>query len=229
MSVDWTRLLRGLGVLAWALFFDYLWLSGHASTYVGPRTTWVVTFGAITLTVVAVLYLSGVRSRHPGQPPGAAEVGRLGIVVTPLLLAAMAPAVSLGAQAVDQKRSAEGKAALARLPARDDLRLYELAAARTNEEWAIERGIVDGVPVRFDGFVSRTGKDGTITLSRFLATCCAADAMPYSLPVKASADVRFETNDWVEVRGAVKTGGRLKLYVVADSIDAIERPVNPYG
>jgi uncharacterized repeat protein (TIGR03943 family) len=229
MSLDWTRLLRGIGILAWALFFDYLWLSGHANAYVGPRTTWVVTFGAITLTVVAILYLSGVRTRAAAQTPRASEAGRLGIVVAPILLAAMAPAVSLGAQAVGQKRSAEGKAALTRLKAYGDIRLYELAAARTNPEWATERGIVPDLHVRFDGFISRRAADGTLIVSRFLASCCAADAVPYSLAVTSDVEVPFKLNDWVQISGVVKTGGKHKLYVAADSIDATDRPLNPYG
>jgi hypothetical protein len=50
MRLDWTRLIRGLALLAWALFFDFLWLTDRGSLYVGPRTTWVVAFGGITLT-----------------------------------------------------------------------------------------------------------------------------------------------------------------------------------
>ena len=100
MRLDPTRLLRGLGLLAWALFFDYLWLAGEAPTYIGPRTTWVVTFGAITLTFVALLYLASTVSRRPGTPLTVGEVGRLGVIVAPLILAVMAPAVTLGAQAV---------------------------------------------------------------------------------------------------------------------------------
>ena len=69
MRLDWTRLLRGVALLSWALFFDWLCLSGRSSLYVGPRTTWVVTFGAITLTAAAVLYLLSVRSREPAKAP----------------------------------------------------------------------------------------------------------------------------------------------------------------
>jgi uncharacterized repeat protein (TIGR03943 family) len=230
MTLDWTRLLRGLGVAAWAGFFDYLWISGHANAYVGPRTTWVVTFGALTLTVVAAVYLAGVRSTQPAQTPRAAEVGRLGIVIAPIVLAAMAPAVGLGAQAVGQKRAAEGKAAIARLKApRGDIRLYELAAARTNPKWATDNGIVKGLEVRFDGFIFEPAKNGTVVLSRFLATCCAADAVPYSITVTSDVDVPFKRNQWVKVSGVVQTGGKRKLYVAAHSIDAIDRPLNPYG
>jgi uncharacterized repeat protein (TIGR03943 family) len=228
MRLDWTRLLRGLALLAWAVFFDWLWLSDRASLYVGPRTTWVVTFGAITLTAAALLYLSGVPTREPGKAPKASELGRLGVIVAPLIFAVMAPAVTLGAQAVDRKRSADG-AALAKRLAEDggDLRLYELAAAASNSEWAKLRGIEPGMKVVFDGFVSRTERDGTLELSRFMATCCAADAVPYSIDVELPENVAsFDENDWVRVRGTV--GPRRKT-VVATSIEPTERPLDAYG
>jgi uncharacterized repeat protein (TIGR03943 family) len=230
MRIDWTRLLRALAVTAWAAFFDYLWLSGHATAYVGPRTEWVVTFGAITLTLVALVLLAGVPRREPSAPPRAAEVGRLGIIVAPIVLAAMAPAVSLGAQAVDQKSSADGAASLTRLRDYDgEIRLYELAAAAFDRDWGLERGIEPGLKVEFDGFVSRTRKDGVIRLSRFMATCCAADAMPYSIDVEVPEQPAWKKNTWLRVRGTVAATSDKPVYVVGDSLEEIERPIDAYG
>jgi uncharacterized repeat protein (TIGR03943 family) len=231
MRLDPTRLLRGLGLLAWALFFDYLWLAGKASTYVGPRTTWVVTFGAITLTMAALLHLVSTVSRRPGTPLSAAEVGRIGVIVAPLILAAMAPAVTLGAQAVGQKRTADGATSLARLGDYDgEIRLYELAAAAFDKKWAAQRGIKAGLKVQFDGFVSRPARNGQMELSRFMATCCAADAVPYSIQVKAPADaLDFQANQWVLVRGTVTADPKRTYVITADKIDATDRPANPYG
>ncbi len=42
MRMDWGCVIRGVSLLAWAGFFDWLWLSGRAGDYVGPRTAWVV-------------------------------------------------------------------------------------------------------------------------------------------------------------------------------------------
>jgi uncharacterized repeat protein (TIGR03943 family) len=228
MTVDWTRLLRGLALLAWAAFFDWLWLSGRASLYVGPRTTWVVVFGSITLTAAALLYLASVPSRRPSAPPKAIELGRLGVIVAPILLAIMAPAVSLGAQAVEQKRGAHGEALAKRLATDgEEVRLYELAAAKDNPGWAKLRGIEVGMPVEFDGFVSRSASGGTVELSRFMASCCAADAIPYSidvaLPKGAAAP---EKNAWVRVRGTV---GPQRKSVIAESVEPTERPLDAYG
>jgi uncharacterized repeat protein (TIGR03943 family) len=227
MTLDTTRLLRGLALLAWAAFFDWLWLSGRASLYVGPRTTWVVAFGSITLTAAALLYLAGVRSRRPSPPLKSAELRNFGLFVAPILLAIMAPAVSLGAQAVEQKRG-DGKALAKRLATDgEQIRLYELAAAKSNAGWAKLRGIEPGMAVDFDGFVSRTGQGETVELSRFMASCCAADAIPYSIDVELpKGTVAPERNQWVRVRGTV---GPRRRSVIAASIEEIERPVDAYG
>jgi uncharacterized repeat protein (TIGR03943 family) len=231
MRLDWTRLIRGLALLAWALFFDFLWLTDRGSLYVGPRTTWVVAFGGITLTAAAILYLSGVRTSERTPVPRTRELAGLGVIVAPIVFAAMAPAVTLGAQAVGQKRAADG-AALAKRLASDgsELRLYELAAAASNPRWANIRGIRPGMKVNFDGFVSRPPRDGTLELSRFMATCCAADAVPYSIDVVLPPDsVGAEKNQWFEIHGSVETGKRAAFMVVADSAEPIDRPIDAYG
>jgi uncharacterized repeat protein (TIGR03943 family) len=233
VRVDWTRALRATGLVAWAAFFDYLWLSGRSADYVGPRTTWVVVFGAIALTGASVLYVSGLLTRGDSARPSAKELGRLLIILSPIALAATAPSVTLGAQAVDQKRSADGATSLARLEAYDgSIRLYELAAAAYDPRWAAARGIEAGLRVEFDGFVSRKGADGTIELSRFLASCCAADAMPYSIDVTVPAGTgALEKNQWLQVRGQVvePPDGERLFSVVADEVERIDRPVDTYG
>lgn len=234
MRLDWTRVLRGTGLVAWAVFFDYLWLSGRSVDYVGPRTTWVVVFGAVALTAASLLYVSGALTRANTERPSARELGRLVIVVSPIVLAATAPSVTLGAQAVDQKRTADGATSLARLQQYDgSIRLYELAAAAFNPSFAAERGIGPGVKVEFDGFVSRLDGDGsTLELSRFLASCCAADAVPYSINVIVpESTAGYDTNQWLLIRGEVveTASGRRAFQVVAEDVERIDRPVDAYG
>jgi uncharacterized repeat protein (TIGR03943 family) len=233
MKVDWTRGLRAAGLVAWAAFFDYLWLSGRSVDYVGPRTTWVVVFGAVALTAASVLYVSGLLTRQETARPSVKELGRLVIIVSPIALAATAPSVTLGAQAVDQKRTADGATSLARLEAYDGtIRLYELSAASYNPQWAAERGIAHGLLVEIDGFVSKVYEDGRIELSRFLASCCAADAVPYSVDITLpEGTAGLKKNDWLQVRGQIVEipDGKRRFAVTADEVESIERPVDAYG
>jgi uncharacterized repeat protein (TIGR03943 family) len=234
VSVDWTRVLRGTGLVAWAVFFDYLWLSGRSVDYVGPRTTWVVAFGAIALTAASLLYVTGLVTREETSRPTGRELRRLVVILAPIALAVTAPSVTLGAQAVEQKRAADGATSLARLEGYEgSVRLYDLAAASYSPQWAVERGIEGGLRVAFDGFVSKVRDDGeTVELSRFLASCCAADAMPYSIDVTLPAGTAgVKKNQWLLIRGEVvePADGERAFSVRADEAEPIDRPADTYG
>lgn len=230
MTLDWTRLVRGAALLAWAGFFDWLWLSGRAGDYVGPKTAWVVPFGGIVLTITALLYLRGTRAHEPARGPSARELVGLLALLAPLLLVAAAPSSSLGALAVERKRSSgDQRAAINRLDRTADLTLYDIAVANSSTEYAAERDVRDGVKVTIDGLVSKESDGESFEFSRFLASCCAADAMPYSIRVEPSPDAPpLELSEWLEVTGTLQSTDA-GFVVVAEEIRAIERPSNPYG
>jgi uncharacterized repeat protein (TIGR03943 family) len=230
VRLDWTRLARGIALAGYAGFFSWLWLSGRMSAYVGPRTTWVVAFGAISLTFVALAYLATVPSREKTPAPGAGELARLGLLVAPLLFAIMVPAQTLGAFAVEQKRGTT--ASVDRLGGDGEkVRIYEIAAAAQQPDWGRKRGIVAGRTVDIEGLVSKTERGGSLELSRFLVTCCVADALPYSVRVLAPQGFPpHEKGMWLRVRGhlepASQSGG---LIVVASSVRRTKRPADPYS
>jgi uncharacterized repeat protein (TIGR03943 family) len=231
MRLDLTRLPRGLALLAWAAFFDWLWLTDGAGRYVGPRTSWIVPFGAIVLTTCALVYLFAGRRSAPGRAPTVRDSLATLILLVPLLLVAAAPTASLGSLAVDRKRSAlDQVAAVQRAGAAGPaITLYDISIAAFSPEFARDRGIGEGTRVTFDGFVSHEAKDGTMELSRFLASCCAADAMPYSVNVRPPAGAEaFGLDAWVRVTGRVTLLDGM-LGVAADRIDATAPPSDPYS
>jgi uncharacterized repeat protein (TIGR03943 family) len=230
MRLDWVRLVRGGALLAWAGFFDWLWLSGRAGDYVGPRTAWVVPFGGIVLTISAVLYLRSARRGAEARAPSAGDLLGLVALLAPLLLVIAAPSSSLGALAVDRKRSAGDQvAAVDRLDPGAQLTLYDIAGANASAEYARDHDIREGLDVDVDGLVSGDVENGTFELSRFLATCCAADAMPFSIRVQPPAGApAYESSQWLRVAGTLRRE-RGSLILVAERIEPIDRPANPYG
>jgi uncharacterized repeat protein (TIGR03943 family) len=230
MNLDWTRLVRGAALLAWAGFFDWLWLSGRAGDYVGPKTAWVVPFGGIVLTITALLYARGIRAPDSARGPSARELVGLLALLAPLLLVAAAPSSSLGALAVERKRSTgDQRAAVSRLDRTGDLTLYDIAVANASADYATERQISDGVKVTIDGLVSKASDGETFEFSRFLASCCAADAMPYSIRVQPTGEAPpLELSQWLEVTGTVRST-EAGFIVAAEEIRPIDRPANPYG
>ncbi len=221
--MDWSRIARALALLAWGAFFVFLKLSGRATTYIGPKTAWVVTVGALLLPVIALAYLIGARAR--ARTPTNRELGGLGLLIAPILFAIMVPAPSLGALAVANKGNKGGVPQAA--PTDGRVRLYEIAWSAESARYATGSEIKTGQKVDFTGFVS---KPAPLELSRFFVTCCAADAVAYTVKVKPPAGApKLADDTWVRVRGTLTgTPGR-DLSVVATAIDEVEQPVNPYN
>jgi uncharacterized repeat protein (TIGR03943 family) len=220
--VDWSRIARALALLAWGAFFVYLKASGRATTYIGPKTAWVVTVGAVLLPLIGLAYLLGARAR--ARTPTNRELGGLGLLIAPLLFAIMVPAPSLGALAVANKSKGQVPQAA---PADGRIRLYEIAWATESARYAKNADIAAGQQVDFTAFVS---KPAPLELSRFFVTCCAADAVAYTIKIKPPAGTpKFTDDTWVRVRGTLTgTPGRT-FSVAATSIAEVEKPINPYN
>lgn len=69
-------------------------------------------------------------------------------------------------------------------------------------------------------------------ISRFVITCCAADAYPVGLPVKLSQSrSAYAPDTWLQIQGEMSTetlGDQRQLTIVANSIKEIPEPPNPY-
>ena len=91
-----------------------------------------------------------------------------------------------------------------------------------------------GQKAKVQGFVVHSDKlpEQYILLSRFVLTCCAADAYPIGLPVNLSTNRNdYKPDTWLEVEGEMITenlAGKRQLTIQANSIKPIPEPKNPY-
>jgi uncharacterized repeat protein (TIGR03943 family) len=71
-----------------------------------------------------------------------------------------------------------------------------------------------------------------LLLSRFVITCCAADAYPVGLPVKLTQNRQAYPQDaWLEVEGEMITQdlqNKRQLTIQATNLRPIQEPKNPY-
>ena len=67
-------------------------------------------------------------------------------------------------------------------------------------------------------------------LTRYVITCCVADATIVQVRVVNVVPGRFQPNDWVEVKGTIYPIGREVILnaASADSIVKVARPERPY-
>lgn len=229
------RNLRLIVLILWAGFLAWLWISGDVLRYLGPRTSWVVTFGALTLLIVTIAYLrSSAGAADARRPISGRESAGLLAMLTPILLALMLSGSSLGALAASKKLSARGVdlASLAESLSSGASKadFLQIKAAADDPSSSSSLGISAGQQVDLTGFVMKAGNGprAPFTLGRFYITCCVADAIPIGVTVEPTiAEGGFAKNTWLQVDGALDKKG--KSYVVdAERIEKIPQPSNPY-
>ncbi len=93
-----------------------------------------------------------------------------------------------------------------------------------------------GQKVKVTGFIIYPPSlpEGYLWLSRFVITCCAADAYPIGLPVLPPPETnlrRYPQDSWLEVEGEMMTqtfNGERRLTIQAKKFTPIPEPRNPY-
>jgi uncharacterized repeat protein (TIGR03943 family) len=208
--------------LAWALFFYVLWGTHTSARYLGARTQWLVPFGAVTLTLAALLALRSGRTRGPLRT---SEAVGLFALMLPLALTLLAPHAQLGAYAAARKSSSFFPAVKPRPPASPrDVTLLDIRVAESDDLFALTSHIHAGTRVGLLGLVTHAGT-GHFSLTRFYITCCIADAQPITIDVASPR--RVVKNQWVWVTGTLRGPSR-RYAVAADNVVPRRSPRDPY-
>lgn len=227
--------LRGFArtvVLAlWSGFFVWLLASGEVYRYIGPRTRWVVVFGAVGLGFAALAQSRFLRGSARAARLSGSELVALAAFMAPIAVIILIPRPSLGSEAASRKSTSLVGTAASFVPVPEQgggVSFVEIEYASQSQEYATSVGIFDGYEVKLTGFVTHPdgGRDGTFALTRFATFCCAADAVPYSVTVDpGGAD--YPDDAWLTVVGSlVNEGGEYTLQ--AERITETEEPNNPY-
>lgn len=220
--------LRALVIGVWAAFFFWLGLTGEMTRYLGPRTYWVVWFGAIALTLATLLHLPNLRTR--GGRIGLSDIGGAIMLAVPLILVLAIPRPDLGALAASRKQTglATLSSAIPRPPAEPgELDFAEIHFASESSEYATVVGATEGAEVELEGFVTypKRAPEGTFALTRFYISCCAADAIPFSVFVASDED--FEEDQWLRVEGRLAIEEN-EFVIEPDIVRKIRAPSRPY-
>lgn len=227
MSVD-ARIARG-GVLgSWAVFFLVLWASGTSDRYLGPRTQWIVPFGAIVLALATIAYAYGyLRSRRAGPRLTLRETASLFALLVPLAAVSLVPHAALGSYAASRKGGISFAFVRPHAPAKpSDASFLDIRIAEGDSGFAAQAGIRPGVRVRLLGFVvgSKDVPAGTFELARFYIACCIADAEAVGVPVAGRG---YRSNTWLAVTGSLVRRGK-RFVVVPDKVNRVRAPKQPY-
>lgn len=228
---SFVRLIWLAVVILFVVVISY-WVS-HTSRLHTHRLTWRMV-GFILLPIL----LGGL---VPPQPLGTAALSNRNINAKPQTALRLFTASSRSSPSSSRTNAARQRAfALHRtrtLPTRDVREVTEQHSP-TLLDWVLDFGenpdpaAFNGQQADLTGFVYRRAglPPDTWFLSRFIITCCVADAMAVGLVVRAP-DVAVVDDMWVQVRGHFVVeiiDNEQAPVLVADSVLPIDPPAQPY-
>ena len=229
------------------------WLTGQLSLLIHPNYFGMVVVTGIILLIFAALrvfqLLNQVRQRKRGKavtmpvaqhislfPPGWSNIlliaaAILGLVVTPKVFASQTALQRGITDSVSMTRSQPQAFRSASKPEERSL----IEWVRTLNVYP-EPDAYTGQAVKVQGFVVHPPELSSqyLMISRFVITCCAADAYPVGLPVKLTNENRnaYPVDKWFEVQGKMSTetlNGKRQLVIEATApFKKISEPANPY-
>ncbi len=226
MRFSGPRVAVGLALGAWAGLFWFLAIAGRTSLYLSSRTAWLVPLGAVLASLAAIGRLATARVRHT-ERLSARESWMLGVIVVPVVMLLTLPPATLNSYAVDRRSSSAGIGSSARIVS-GPIDLVDIAAARAVIDAETALRARAGEQVTIEGFVTEeSGEADRFQLTRFVITCCVADATISYVTVVDAPPGGFRTDEWVRVTGPIYPLGN-DILVQAESIEAIEPPDEPY-
>ncbi len=244
-TVRWAGLPEWIETFAlglWGALFLYYWRIGKLGLLIHPNYFGLTIAAGFVLLIIAFLSFlkllrhSGARGAHQTYfPPGILSgilllAALVGLVMTPKPFASQT-AIQRGLQDANVVTRVRPQA----------FRVGQSPATRTLVDWVRtldvypEPDAYAGQPVSADGFVVYTPNlsDRYFTLTRFVITCCAADAYPIGLPVKLIGSRTSVPSDrWFNVKGKIITetlNGKRQVVIQASSMQPIPEPSNPYS
>lgn len=240
-----------VALASWGVLLLKYWLNNELNLLIHPNY-----FGMVIVTGFALLIIAGLRGfqlfkqmrqqalgKMPtlpvGQhislfPPGWSSAllitsAILGLVITPKVFASQTAiqrgvTESVGVTRVQPQafRSSSNPGARSLIEWVRTLAVYPEPDAYMNQ------------PVKVQGFAVHPPDLPLdyLMISRFVITCCAADAYPVGLPVKIKENrAIYSADNWFEVEGKMITTtlkGKRQLTIEASSLKQIPKPENPY-
>jgi uncharacterized repeat protein (TIGR03943 family) len=213
----------------WAAMFWTLFLTGRTYLYLSTRTSWLVPTGAIIFTAGALGRLATARSDRD-EPVDRHNAWGLGLMALPVVLVLALPPATLGAYTVQKRSTFAGSAIGA--TARDvtgPLDFVDIGAAQSFPAAMDELRARAGEPITLDGFVTKeaSAPPDEILLTRYIVTCCVADATIAQVRIVGLPPGDYENDEWLQVTGNMYPVGR-EVLVAANGAAEIPVPDQPY-
>jgi uncharacterized repeat protein (TIGR03943 family) len=160
------------------------------------------------------------------------------LIALPIILGLLIPPKPLGAAAMSNREIGIGSVTSATAPKTSQV-LARSGVEKNVLDWLIDFRLSKD-PAAFNdqeakviGFVYRDDRFGEdkFMVSRFVISCCAADAAPLGLVAQWPETGSLANDTWVEVKGRFQAGefdGEPTPILVAETVTPTDAPAQPY-
>lgn len=224
------RIAAAISLGAWAALFCFLIVTDRTSLYLSSRTDWLVPTGAVLLTIAAIGRAFSLRSEAP-EPLGSRDAWTTGLIILPVVVVMALPPASLTSFAASRRSSfsSAGFTASAEDVTQGELSLGDVAGAMRSEDAMQALVARAGTEVDFTGFVTREAgaPADEFVLTRFLISCCVADALSVKVRVVGAPPDDLAKDQWVRVTGNLYPLTD-EVIIDATKVERVKRPKRPY-
>ncbi len=242
--------VKALVLLALAVFLYTRLADGTLFFYINQRFMVYTILAVVGLVLVAISYRTALRRTnevHNHGDHGEEEHSHhsltwagLALVVLPMVLGILIPPQPLGAAALENREINVTTQPRNVLPAAVRAAAQKNAADRNLLDWlnaftASSDPVQEytGQPVDVIGFVYHDERlaDDEVLISRFIVSCCVADANVAGMIVRWPGAAELAADQWVEVSGMLEPGqfdGQKVPTLAAQSVTPVEVPQQPY-
>jgi uncharacterized repeat protein (TIGR03943 family) len=235
-----------IAIVAWAILLFRYWRTGKLYLLIHPNYMWLTVAAGATLMLIAILKLLVLMAaRHDdskqSRPPHVTlfpPAISIALIVTTAILGLVIEPRAFASQTAIQ-RGITDTLPLTRVKPQT-FRATVASDSKSIIDWVRtlsaypEPDAYTGQQVKVQGFIVHPPNLPTthLLISRFVITCCAADAYPVGLPVKLPHDrSAYPIDKWFEVEGVMTTAtldNKRQLVIAAKSLKPIPAPKNPY-
>jgi uncharacterized repeat protein (TIGR03943 family) len=215
---------------AWCALYLFLMATDRTSLYLSSRTGWLVPVGGIILLLAAGgrLFFSRPSS---GDALSSRDTFGFALIALPVVIVLALPPASLSSFAANRRSSFASAAFVPNVQdiATGDLDLADVAGAVRSDEAMAALSARAGANVDFVGFVTRQPGQppDEFLLTRFLISCCVADALTVQVRVVDAPPGQFKQDQWVRVSGSLYPLED-EVVVQASEVVKVPRPEHPY-
>jgi putative membrane protein len=231
--------IKAMGLVGMGLFLYSHFFNGTLLFYINERFVWLTFLAAVGFIIVGASYrYRSKHDHHHEHQHNSVSWGGLLLVMLPVILGLLVPARPLGAAAMSNRDVSARSLTSVAVPENGDV-LTKPKMDKNVLDWLIEfrtspdPAAFSGEEARVIGFVYRDDRFAAdeFMVSRFVISCCAADAAPIGLLVRSPDGSQFGDDTWVQVTGTFESGqldGETMPVLLADTIEPAEIPEQPY-